>query len=142
VLVREIHLAKILEKTFTTKGGNMRYKKLAAILMLVIFFTGCAALMPQLPQTPEDKSTFFMSYYMAQLQDFNARYDAAMNVGASDFDKQVLSAKHAFLMNAWSPIAMYDSYAQAGEIPPAELEAQINGLIDRLENMLKEGQNE
>ena len=120
----------------------MRYKKLAAILMLVIFFTGCAAFMPQMPQTPQDKSTFFMSYYMAQLKDYNARYDVAVNEGVSDLDKQILTAKHAFLINAWNPIALYDSYAAAGEVPPAELEAQINGLIDRLENMLKEGQNE
>jgi hypothetical protein len=50
----------------------MKIRKLAALLVLVIFLTSCAAWMPQVPKTAQDKSTFFMSYYMAQLKDYNS----------------------------------------------------------------------
>ena len=118
----------------------MKLKKLVGILALVMFFTSCAALMPQLPQTPRDKSSVFMSYYMAQLNDYNARYAiAAQSDEVSELEVNILNAKYTFLMTAWQPIAVYDSYAAAGEIPPGELEAQINGLIGALENAIKGG---
>jgi len=118
----------------------MKFKKLAPILLLVILFTGCAMLQPQLPETPQDKSSFFMSYYMAQLNDYNARYAIAEQADeVSALEVHILNAKYTFLMNAWKPIALYDSYTSAGTIPPAELEVQINSYITLLEDMLKEG---
>jgi len=118
----------------------MKFKKLAPILLLVILFTGCAMLQPQLPQTPQDKSTVFMSYYMAQLRDYNARYAVASQAEEVEaLEIHILNAKYTFLTNAWQPIALYDSFAAAGEIPPAELEAQVNGLITLLENAIKGG---
>ena len=118
----------------------MKFKKLAPILLLVILFTGCAMLQSQLPQTPRDKSAVYMSYYMAQLRDYNARYAVAMQAEEVEaLEVHILNAKYTFLMNAWQPIAIYDSYAAAGEIPPAELEAQINGLISMLENLVRGG---
>ncbi len=116
----------------------MKFKKLLGILVLVIFITSCA--MFTLPQTPQDKSSFFMSYYMAQLQDYNARY-SAVEAGdvVSDLDKAILKAKYTFVMNAWMPIAIYDGYVTSGEVPPAALEQQVFGLIDVLERVLQEG---
>jgi cytolysin (calcineurin-like family phosphatase) len=116
----------------------MKFKKLLGVLVLVIFITSCA--MFTLPQTPQDKSSFFMSYYMAQLKDYNARY-AAIQPGdaVSDLDKTILEAKYAFVMNAWYPIAAYDGYVSTGEVPPAALEQQVFGLIDGLERFLQEG---
>ena len=119
-----------------------RNKIAAAIALLVIFLTGCAMLTPQMPETPRDKSDVFMSYYMAQLRDYNVRYTAVQQYGediASAMEIDILKAKHWFLMHAWEPIALYDSYVTEGNIPPAELEAQINSLILMLENNLKEG---
>jgi hypothetical protein len=124
----------------------MRFKKLAAILMLVIFLTSCALFMPQMPRTPQDKSTFFMSYYMAQLKDYNAKYVGyttllqETGVEPTELEATILSAKYEFLMVAWHPIAMYDSYVAAGEVPPAEIEAVITELMDILEAKIKEGQ--
>ena len=114
----------------------------AAIVLLVTFLTGCAMLTPQLPQTPRDKASVFMSYYMAQLKDYNDRYTSAQLSGVvvSELERDVLEAKYEFLIHAWEPIAMYDSYVTAGTIPPATLEAKINGLIGILEDKLrKEG---
>ena len=116
----------------------MKFKKLLGVLVLVIFITSCA--MFTLPQTPQDKSSFFMSYYMAQLQDYNARYAAVQSRDVvSDLDKAILNAKYMFLQEAWYPIAAYDGYVRLGEVPPAVLESQILGIIDFLEQRLQEG---
>ena len=121
----------------------MKFKKLAAILMLVIFLTSCAAILPTGLKTPEDRSTFFMSYYMAQLKDYNARYEIALQhyqetgEELSKFEANIISAKFTFLQNAWYPIAAYDGYVSAGDIPPADLEQEINQLIIGLETALK-----
>ena len=119
----------------------MKFKKLAVLSMLVIFLTGCAAWMPQVPQTPKDKSTFFMSFYMAQLHDYDVRYAAALEAYESDepvsqLDQSILSAKYQFLQRAWQPIAIYDGYVASNQIPPVGLEDEINSLIGVLENYL------
>lgn len=115
--------------------------KFAAVCaLLVISFTACAMLQPQLPQTPQDTSTFFMSYYMAQMRDYTARYAAASQSDVvAAMEAEILMAKYEFLTRAWEPIALYDSYVTSGAIPPATLEAEINALILSLENSLKEG---
>jgi hypothetical protein len=117
----------------------MKFKKLAAILMLVIFVTSCAAFMPQLPQTPQDKSAFFMSYYMAQLKDYDMRYESAMVVPPTDFEVKIIEIKYEFLQRAWKPIAIFDGYVASGTIPPVGLEEEINALIGILESQLQEG---
>ena len=125
----------------------MKFKKLAAILMLVIFITSCAAFMPVGLKTPKDRSVFFMSYYMAQLKDYNARYQVALEMFQADqpvsqLEQDIISAKYTFLMEAWYPIAAYDGYVSLGEVPPAELEEQINKMIAGLEAVLKGVANE
>jgi len=136
-VVRPYHLEKVSQENPLQEGGKMKFKTSAVLLMLVIFITGCAALMPQVPQTPRDKSAVFMSYYMAQLQDYEARYTQAELGVPTDLDIKILTIKYEFLQNAWKPIALYDSYVTSGTIPPATLEAEINGLIGMLERSLQ-----
>lgn len=119
----------------------MQVKKLATILLVVtLMVTGCAMLQPQLPETPQDKSDLFVSFYMAQLLDYNQRYAAAtQSEVVTAMELAILEAKYEFLQVAWEPIALYDSYVNNGEIPPAALEAEINGLITILEGALERG---
>ena len=119
----------------------MQTKKLATILLVVAFMvTGCAMFQPQLPQTPRDKADVFMSFYMAQLLDYNRRYAIAEQSDVvSAMEINILNAKYEFLQVAWEPIALYDSFADAGTIPPAKLEMEIMALMDILENALREG---
>ena len=119
----------------------MRVKRLTAVLMMVLLLAvGCAMLQPQLPETPRDKADLFMSYYMAQLLDYNTRYVQASQSGVvSAMEVHILNAKYEFLQVAWEPIAMYDSYASVGQVPPAQLESQITALMSILEDALREG---
>ena len=118
----------------------MRVRRLTVALVLVMLVAGCAMLQPQLPETPRDKADLFMSFYMAQLLDYNTRYvQASQSDVVAAMEIHILGAKYEFLQVAWEPIAMYDAYATSGQVPPATLEAEINRLINMLEGALEEG---
>ncbi len=114
----------------------------ACLLVIIFMVMGCTLpmLQPELPQTPEDKSATYMSYYMAQMRDYGQRMNeaAAAPKAVTELDKTIIRAKYTFLQNAWKPIALYDSYANMGTIPPATLEREIMDIIGVLERALKE----
>ena len=115
------------------------------LVLVILAFTSCVAFQPQVPETPKEKSDFFMSYYLAQKADYETRLMIATEekdgvlywkAGTTDVEAAILEAKHAFITEAETPITMYDSYASKGELPPAELEMTINALMSRLKDYL------
>jgi len=121
-------------------------KRLAAVLVLLIFTLGCAGTL----QTPQDRSDFAMSYWVAQKADYTARYEWATmkqedgtriwKPETTNLEKDILRTKYQFIVNAEEPIALYDSYVQAGQIPPAELEMMVMQMINDLKQYLVEHQ--
>ncbi len=116
--------------------------RLVMPLLVVWVLVSCAGLMPQ---TPKDKSDVFMSYYLAQKANYEARLMAATELfegeiywraGVTDLEKDILNAKYAFITEAEAPITLFDSYASRGELPPAELETAINAMMFRLKQYL------
>lgn len=122
-------------------------KRLIFVALALTILVACAGMMPE---TPQDKSDFAMSYWLAQKQDYKVRYALATTKNdngetvwkdsATQLEKDIIRAKYQFIKNAEEPIAIYDSYVQNGQVPPAALEQTVNTLINGLKQYLIEHQ--
>jgi len=129
----------------------MLVKRISLLIVFLFLLVGClpSSLIPQPPQTPKEKSDFFMNYYLAQKADYETRLAMATEMkdgklewlsSTTEIEKDILKAKYMFLDEAEEPITLYDSYASQGQLPPTELEASINALMQRLKDYLSKQQ--
>ena len=106
------------------------------LALLVLVMIGCAT-DTQILRTPEEKSAFFMSYFLKQRDDYEKRV-AWAEPGAVGYktEYKILRAKKLFLEEARQPIKLYDSFVLDGKIPTVAMEKAIFDAIDRLEEVL------
>lgn len=111
-------------------------RRIVLVLLVLAFAIGCAT-DTQLLRTPEEKSAFFMSYYLKQREDYEKRVAWAEpgTVGYKT-EYRILKAKKVFLEEARAPIKLYDGYVIDGKVPTAAMERAIFDAIDRLEEVL------
>ena len=110
-------------------------RSIVLILLLVAF--GCSSL--QILQTPQEKSAFFMSYYLKQREDYERRVQWAQpGLPGYKTEKRVMELKKRFLEEVKEPIKLYDSYVIDGKVPTAAMERVIFEAIARLERELKQ----
>jgi hypothetical protein len=128
------------------------------VVVLSVGLMGCPPGMKlakeDLPQTPQEKSDYFMGYYVSQKADYKARLARATTLDPASgevvwlptttkIEKAVLRAKYQFITKGEKPITLYDTYVSQGQVPTAQMEAQVFALISWLEQeLIKAGQQQ
>lgn len=114
----------------------MKVAQRVGLLLLVLAIAACAS-DTQILRTPQEKSAFFMSYYVAQKKDYEKRV-AWARPGAVGYktEYRILKAKKRFLEEAKEPVKLYDTYVTEGKIPTAAMERAVFEAINRLEEEL------
>lgn len=112
---------------------------MVAAMLVLLYVSGCTATMgmnnvkPLSEMTPKEKSSFFMSVY-------NKEYDNYLDVytspsGLSEEQKTVLRKKKAILTEVYPYIEKYSDYVAAGVTPDKAKEEIIIRLLDEVGNM-------
>ncbi len=108
-------------------------KRFTLFLMLALLVAGCA---PQLGQTdvtkmtPEQVATWMMGVY-------NDQYDAyvtdAANPALTPAQRELMPQRRLALTEAWPLIGLFSRTVLTGQVPPAELQANIIRLLGKME---------
>lgn len=124
---------------FRTVGG----KSMAALLTVIIAICmiGCAGsgnIKTPDQMTPVERATLVLTLYNNAYTNYLAQYNAAAKPLTPDMQTYFRGYKEGMTI-AWPTISAYVSTVQVGGTPTPEQEAQIIGLIYKLQGFLTKG---
>jgi uncharacterized protein YceK len=108
----------------------MRKVVAAALVIALALMVGCANVKLKDPSemTPQEKATFVMKLYSKAV----ANVLEMEKMPLTPEQQKAVASQKDFLRKAAIPIDAYVGCIDGGMKPSAELEQQINGLIDKL----------
>lgn len=110
---------------------------LALALVLPLMLTGCPSIMGGEVQSfadmsPKQKAVFVMDIY-------NKQYDSYLDLYRkgewTDAEKKTLQVKYDLLQELHPYIEMFNSYAEKGVMPPADVEQALISVVNKLISM-------
>ena len=107
-----------------------KIKCLSIIFLVCLFLAGCTTVQKAWSEwTPKEKAVWMNATYNRQYDD----YIKIVNLpNLMPDQKTALRIKKEILTEAWPLLKLYSHYAENGQIPAVELEAEIMKLINRL----------
>ena len=117
--------------------------KLLLILMLILFFAGCApqGSKPLSEMTDKEKSVIMFNVYNQQYTDYMTRtgftkiegeWEKINSVSLTDDQKVIMKKKKEILKGVYPLILLYDSFVINNRAVDTKIEAQIFSLLDSL----------
>lgn len=132
----------------------MRVKSCSRVLalsLILFFFVGCAGMStgskPISQMTPMERLTYVEGMYNSQYEDYQRMAGYSMVDGKwvqtskpdiAPAKKGVMHEKKEALTEIYPMIQTYRTYVMAGTMPPAQQEAALFELLDKLTNMALE----
>lgn len=105
-------------------------KKILFSLVLVVFLSsGCAVFQPTTTLSPKAQVLVLENTYLSQLDDTQRMSEMA---SLSPAQREIVQQKKALLLKLKPLLVLLGDYTTAGQTPPAELQSQVNDLINQL----------
>ena len=114
---------------------NRKHSLLGVIIILLFVFSiGCASFDLAGTNRPDqmtikEQATVWMSIYNAQYDDYKATVKRG---NLTENQKQILRVKKQVLTIAWDLLKTYAEYADTGQLPSRQFEAQLSNIIEQL----------
>lgn len=105
-----------------------------AIILLFVFSIGCAGFdlagmsRPD-EMTVKEQAIVWMSIYNAQYDDYKATVKRG---NLTENQKEILRVKKRVLTIAWDLLKTHAEYADTGQLPSKQFEAQLSNIIEQL----------